>query len=169
MLSRSEFTVGACHTTEISANATLLFPLMFPALIWLQAIPSKPNDNGSPSPAPTLPQPGRPPSRKMCFHSSLSELIGTSPSDPQSSEHSPLPRPAFSVPYTPVPAYRDSPTHLNHHLTSTITIPRHSLTVHLLRRCQTPLQSRVRRRRKRNSQLYRGSLEKSLGICAGSL
>lgn len=67
------------------------------------------------------------------------------------------------------PAYRDSPTHLNHHLTSTITIPRHSLTVHLLRRCQTPLQSRVRRRRKRNSQLYRGSLEKSLGICAGSL
>lgn len=25
------------------------------------------------------------------------------PSDPQSSEHSPLPRPAFSVPYTPVP------------------------------------------------------------------
>lgn len=82
-----------------------------------------------------------------------------------------LPSPArLSQSLTPLsPAYQDSLTHLNHRLTSTITIPRLSLTVHLLRKCQTPLQSRARRRRKRNSQLSRGSLEKSLGICAGSL
>lgn len=82
-----------------------------------------------------------------------------------------LPSPArLSQSLTPLsPVYQDSPTHLNHHLTNTITIPRPFSTAHLLRRCRTLLQSRVRQRKKQNSRLSRDSREKSLGTCAGSL
>lgn len=82
-----------------------------------------------------------------------------------------LPSPArLSQSLTPLsPVYQDSPTHLNHHLTSTITIPRLFSTAHLLRRCRTLLQSKVRQRKKQNSRLSRDSRGKSLGTCADSL
>lgn len=82
-----------------------------------------------------------------------------------------LPSPArLSQSLTPLsPVYQDSPTHLNHPLTSIITIPRLFSTARLLRRCRTLLQSRVRQKKKQNSRLSRDSREKSLGTCAGSL